>query len=278
MPFKDMLVVVDDSRSCAERIDVAVRLAGAAGAHLAGLHVTIPFDVEPSVFSQLPLEVREMRDRFAREEAAKAKDLFEQRLRMTETEVESEWRAGRGDPAEVVSVHARYADLTVLGQTDPDAAGVPSNLPERVIMSSGRPALVVPYAGHFPAVGRRVMVAWNATREAARAVNDAMPILESASSVRVVSLNPHGTPVGHGPVPGADIGLHLARHGVSVEVSAVAADDVRVDDMLLSLAADMSADLIVMGGYGHSRLGELVLGGATRHILRQITIPVFMSH
>jgi nucleotide-binding universal stress UspA family protein len=277
MTFKDLVVVVDEQKNCAERIDVAVRLASACGGHLTGLHVRSPFEVEPALFSRLPLEVRDTQERIAREEADHAQALFEQRVRACGGELSTEWRGVRGDPGEIVPVHARYADVTVLGQTDPDSPG-PRDLPERVLMSSGRPALIVPYAGTFPTLGQRVMVAWDAGREAARAVGDALPILERAASVRVVSINPRGTPAGHGPTPGADIALHLARHGLRVEASTVTADDLRVDDMLLSLAADFGADLIVMGGYGHSRLGELVLGGATRHILRQITIPVLMSH
>jgi nucleotide-binding universal stress UspA family protein len=145
-------------------------------------------------------------------------------------------------------------------------------------MGAGRPVLIVPYVGTFKTLGQRVLVAWNASREATRAVNDALPLLERASSVRVLSVNPRRGIAGHGPIAGADMSLHLARHGVRVEAAAVNTDDVRVDDMLLSQAADAGADLIVMGAYGHSRLGEYVLGGATRHLLRQITVPVFMSH
>jgi nucleotide-binding universal stress UspA family protein len=207
------------------------------------------------------------------------KVVWDARLRAAATDVSTEWRAVEGDSAEVTSVHARYADLTVLGQVDPDHPTGASDLPEQVILGSGRPVIVVPYAGTFKTMGQHVMVAWNASREATRAVNDALPILERAARVRVVSVNPEdGPPRGHGAVPGADISLHLARHGVRVETETVNADHVRVDDALLSRAFDVGADLIVMGAYGHSRLGEFVLGGATRHILRQITIPVLMSH
>jgi nucleotide-binding universal stress UspA family protein len=278
MPFKDLLVVVDESASCAERIDVAVRLASTFEAHLTGLHVTAPPTVAPGVLAQFPREMVEMLGRIGREDAARAKALFDERLRASGAPVATEWRAVEGTAGEVVGVHSRYADLTVLGQADPDSSAGARDLPERVAMSSGRPILVVPYAGTFRTLGRRVMVAWNATREATRAVNDALPILQRAESVRVVSINPQRGRAGHGPVAGADISLHLARHDVEVEASEVTAEDMRVDDVLLSQAADAGVDLIVMGAYGHSRLGELMLGGATRHILRQITIPVFMSH
>jgi nucleotide-binding universal stress UspA family protein len=279
MDFKDLLVLVDESPSGAHRIDLAVQMASVFGAHLTGLCVSEPSELRPSVLAQFPPEVLDMLSRVAHEDAARVKAVWDARLHAADAGVSTEWRAAEGDSGEVASVHARYADLTVLGQVDPDNPIGASDLPEQVILGSGRPVIVVPYAGKFKRIGQRVMVAWNASREATRAVNDAMPILERAASVRVVSVNPgDGPPWGHGAVPGADISLHLARHGVRVEAETINADDVRVDDALLSRAFDVGADLIVMGGYGHSRLGEFVLGGATRHILRQITIPVLMSH
>jgi nucleotide-binding universal stress UspA family protein len=278
MAFRDLLVVVDDAPGVAERIDVAARLASAFRAHLTGLHVADTPTMRPTVIAQFPPEVLEMLETAGREEATRAQALFESRVRALEPGVDLEWRSVEGDRGDVVSLHARYADLAILGQVDPDAYAAAKDLPERVIMGAGRPVIIVPYVGSFKAVGERIVVAWNASREATRAVNDAMPLLERARSVRVLSVNPRRGLAGHGPIAGADISLHLARHGVRVEAAAVNTDDVRVDDMLLSQAADAGADLIVMGAYGHSRLGEYVLGGATRHILRQITVPVFMSH
>jgi nucleotide-binding universal stress UspA family protein len=278
MSFRDLLVVVDDSPGAAERVGVAARLASAFRAHLTGLHVVDSPAMRPTVLAQFPSEVLDVLKAVGQEDAAKARALFEAQARRVESALDVEWRTVEGDTADVVSLHARYADLTVLGQVDPEAYAVAQDLPERVVMGAGRPVIIVPYAGTFKAVGQRVVVAWNASREATRAVNDALPILERAASVRVVSVNPRRGMAGHGPIAGADISLHLARHGVPVEATTVNTDDVRVDDMLLSQAADAGADLIVMGAYGHSRLGEYVLGGATRHLLRQITVPVFMSH
>ena len=124
--------------------------------------------------------------------------------------------------AEALATNARYTDLAILGQHDPDdpAAG-PRYLPEQVILGCGRPALMVPYIGPAATFGERAMVAWDASREAARAVNDALPLLERAKAVSVVSVNPGAQPFGHGEEPGADIGLHLARHGIKVEVERV---------------------------------------------------------
>jgi nucleotide-binding universal stress UspA family protein len=128
----------------------------------------------------------------------------------------------------------------------------------------GRPILITPYIGGFIDTGRRVLIGWDASREATRAVNDAMPLLAAASSVTVLSIDPKQSPETHGEIPGADITLHLARHGVSAEVQSTVSAGIGVGNTLLSKASDLSADLLVMGSYGHSRTRELLLGGATR--------------
>ena len=192
----------------------------------------------------------------------------------------AEWRmVGEGletDPA----VHARYVDLTIMGQLDP--AGGDGELlrprPEHVALASGRPILVVPYAGNFETIGRRALIGWNATREATRAVNDAMPLLMAAEIVTVLTIDARGGPDAHGEVPGADISLHLARHGVKTTIERTVSAGIPAGDVLLSRAADLGADLLVMGAYGHSRVRELLLGGATRSILQSMTVPVLMSH
>jgi nucleotide-binding universal stress UspA family protein len=142
-------------------------------------------------------------------------------------------------------------------------------------MSAGRPVLMVPYAGRFPDTGKRVLIAWNAGREAARAVTDAMPLLSKAQSVEVVAFGEGGD---HGEVPGADLALFLARHGVKATAARQHAPGVDIGNQILSRAADVNADLIVMGAYGHSRLRELALGGATRSVLDAMTVPVLMAH
>jgi nucleotide-binding universal stress UspA family protein len=280
MPFKDLLVVMDHGRNCPARVDLAVQLARDFDAHLTGLYVSAAPYMQPAVLAQFPVEVREMQTRALREAADRARKLFADGIERAGPGLTTEWRDAEGDVGDVASLHARYVDLAVIGQTDPDdiPPGATRDLPERLILGAGRPALVVPYAGRFATIGERVLLAWNATREATRAANDALPLLQRARRVTVLSVNPRSGPGGHGAIPGADIALHLARHGVRAEVSSITTDEVAIDDMLLSQAADSGADLIVMGAYGHSRLGELVLGGATRHILRQITVPVLMSH
>ena len=143
-------------------------------------------------------------------------------------------------------------------------------------MAAGRPALVVPYIGAGKTIGARPMVAWDGGREAARAVNDAMPMLERAKSVVVLTVNPKKRD--HGQEPGADIALHLARHGIKVEAQHLEVRDMSVADTILSRMADQGIDLLVMGAYGHSRIREWVMGGTTRQIFANMTVPVLMSH
>ena len=145
-----------------------------------------------------------------------------------------------------------------------------------MVLAAGRPALVIPYIGAGETLGERVLVAWDGGREAARAVNDALPLLERAASVGVLVINPSRG--GHGEQPGADIALHLARHGISVDAEHLEARDISTGNALLSRLADQNIDVLVMGAYGHSRLREMVLGGVTRQVFQSMTVPVLMSH
>lgn len=182
------------------------------------------------------------------------------------------------------TAQALFADLLVLGQHDPgdtDAAGVPADLVESVLVGSGKPALVVPYAGAFTGIGADVLIAWKPTREAARAVACALPLLQRARSVHVVGWSADASAATSADQAGRlDLAGYLRLHGVEPKLRYHngAPSDVGVGEGLLSLAADVGADLLVMGCYGHSRARELVLGGATRTILRSMTVPVLMAH
>jgi len=281
MNYKDLLVVLDADASARPRIEIAAALAERFAAHLVGLYA-LPIPEAPRHFGYYDPALlnpffEELRAR-AREAAAKTKEMFEHTASLRG--VSAEWReipdGADADP----TLHARYADLAILGQLDLDS-GEPDAIrprPEQVALASGRPILVVPYAGNFPNVGRRVLIGWNATREAARAVNDAMPLLTAAEIVTVLTIDPREGPRAHGELPGADVSLHLARHGVKAEIERTVSADLPVGEVLLSRAADLGADLLVMGAYGHSRARELLLGGATRSLLRSMTLPVLMSH
>lgn len=180
-----------------------------------------------------------------------------------------------------VSRYSRYADLIIAGQDNPDdpESYVADHFRENLIMTAGLPVLMVPYAGTFPTVGTHALIAWDASREATRALHDALPFLKRATKATVITIGEtKGEPL-RGRIPGSDIAAVIARHGVNVEVSDLgAADRQSVGDLLLSQASDLGADLIIMGGYGHARWHEFVMGGATRTVLKSMTVPVLMSH
>jgi len=147
------------------------------------------------------------------------------------------------------------------------------------VLSSGCPTLFLPYAGTFPVVGKHVMVAWDGSREATRAVHDALPFLQGAARVTVVTANALPPKEPRQRIPGADIAAVIARHGVKVEIVEVeGADGRHIGDFLLSQAADLGADLLVMGAYGHPRWQEIIVGGVTRTLFESMTIPVLMAH
>lgn len=274
--IKDILIHADNGKEFAVRLDLAIGLARSFDAHLTALYVVPEPFVPEYVRVEIPKSVLDSAMAVRREQAKIVGKAFDDACR--KANVRGEWRDSAGNMVERLALHARYADLVVVGQRTADAAPEEGAMPDRLILSAGRPTLVVPYAGRFPTVGKNVMVAWDASRLAARAVNDALPFLKRAGKVRLIAINPKGGEESHGEIPCADIALHLARHGVKAEATSLRATDLGVGDALLSRAADFGADLIVMGAYGHARWRELVLGGATRHMLEHMTVPVLMSH
>lgn len=284
MGYKEILVTVDTAPAGSARLDVAAALAERFEAHLIGLHTSLTPLMPPSGsyfehFDRSLLDplYREFSERMLKREEA-AQSLFEGIARRRG--LAAEWRVSAGYPSESAALHGRYVDLVVLGQTNPDEADsvLFAPRPEEVALAAGRPVLVVPYAGRFEVCGRRVLVAWNASRAATRAVNDAMPLLAAAETVTVLCVDPHEDRIAHGEVPGMDIAAHLARHGVKARVETTMSGEIGVGNTLLSWASDSGADLLVMGAYGHARVRELLLGGATRTILESMTLPVLMSH
>ena len=275
--LKDILVHIDRHKECGERLKVAIHLARAHEAHLTGAYAIPRSRIPDYLEVQVPKEILDKAAAARLEEAAAARQSFENACRAGG--VACEWRQAEGPAVEILALSARYADLAVVGQRNSGDGDLEmGEMPDRFILSAGRPVLLVPYAGTFPQVGRTAVVAWDARRLATRAVNDALPILRKAAKVHLLAVNPEGGQEGHGEIPCADIARHLARHGVKAEASSLRVDDLDVGDALLSRAADFGADLIVMGAYGHSRWRELVMGGVTRHLLAHMTAPVFMSH
>lgn len=279
MTYKTILVHVDQSRHAPQRLRIAAEIALRDNAHLTGVAMTgisrylLEGDVvnqhEPMLVTHLDYLHKQADQALARyEEAVRRMGVLSWEKRLIDDE-----------PAGGLSLEARYADLVVMGQIDTREAlpGIMSDFPEYVVMNSGRPVLLVPYAGEFAHVGRKALVAWDGSMEASRAINGAMPMLRQAQEVKVVVFNAEKQVNVHGQQPGADLALYLARHGVKVDVLQETTEQ-DSGNALLSLAADLNADLLVMGCYAHSRFREMLLGGATRTVLQSMTLPVLMSH
>ena len=275
MTYKDLLVHVDNGKASPARVAAAIELARGFEAHLTGLYVQPRMAIPVYAEMHIPADILDQQEREAEARAQAAELQF--RAALEQAGLPGEWRHSRGFTDRQLSLQARGADLVVLGQAEDDGLmSLDMAVDDHVLMGCGRPVLFVPCVGVSGSVGRRVMVAWDASREAARAVNDALPLLRRAEWVEVITVNPPGDP--DDLPPATDICLHLARHGVRAEAAGARARDVEVGDVLLSRVADRGADLLVAGAYGHSRLRETVLGGVTRHLLAHMTVPVLMSH
>jgi nucleotide-binding universal stress UspA family protein len=257
--------------------DYAVSVAEALEAHIAGIAFVFDPIVPVSGTGYIPAEVIETQLSDNQAAAKTAVDRFAAATSRAGLSAEpltlSASAAGAGDQFARI---ARRFDLAIVGQAEPEGGTVDELIAEGTLFESGGPVIVVPYIQKAPLKLDRVMVCWDGSRQAARAIADAMPLLEKAGQVEIVIVTDERGK--QDEIEGADIGQHLARHGLKVEVKRIAGGNIDVADALLSHAADSGIDFIVMGGYGHSRLREFVLGGVTHSILRSMTVPVLMSH
>lgn len=276
--YKSINVYVDNTPRCAVRLNLATDLARAHGAHLIGISVVNLMQAIPMMVGEASVMLMESQAEIATEAADEADEIF--RNHTAKLDIKTELRRYEGLTSDVVALNARYADVTVLGQAALDAkdASVADYLPEQIVLQAGRPVLVVPDTGGTYPIGQHVLVAWNASREATRAVYDALPILQRAKKVTVLAVNPEDADGEHGEVPSADIALQLARHGVKVEAKHSVGREIDAGNEILARTADLGVDLIVSGAYGHSRLREFILGGVTRTLLNHMTVPVLLSH
>ena len=279
MNCKTLLVHVDTSTHAAKRIDLAAQLAITQDAHLIGTAMT---GISRIVFQDNPIRPPDSvllhHVDTLREHARQALQQFESRAYLAGvTSVES--RLIDDDPAAGMGIQTRYADLAVIGQFDPEdpVPGLMSDFPASVLMQSAHPVLIVPFAIQNIKPLSRVLIAWDASMTATRAVTGALPLLKTASVIDVVVFNASSQDEAHGEVPGSDLALYLARHGVAVNVIC-RRTDIDIGNALLSLCADQGSDLLVMGGYGHTRFREILLGGVTRTVLESMTLPVLMAH
>jgi nucleotide-binding universal stress UspA family protein len=289
MPLKDLLVCIDPTNAGDARLKLAFNMARANKAHLSGAYVLADGDTAPrgpsgfggvpgmTGFTEAPSPGGAVSEVFHEAEVAdRVEYRFKDELRVAG--IEGEWHiVPDGDSTELIEL-AKSVDMTIMGQLQRRADGAARLRPDDVVMAAGRPVLVVPYAGNFETVGKRILVAWDGTREANRALNDALPLLEESQSATVMFVGANERELEQHLPAIERIAGHLQRHGVNAVPEETVRGGLAVSDILLSRAADLAADLIVTGGYHHSQLREALIGGVSRELLQHMTVPVLMSH
>lgn len=270
MSFKSLMVHLDQGARTSSRLALAVSLARKHQARLIGVFGQLSPSQKVGLVSNWPTP-----EYTAAAQASKA--AFES---ATAGLPQVEWhdinRGSEGELVRRVTDQARHADLVILGQGDEDAKSyVPEDLAEEIILNSGRPVLILPYAGNFTEVARRPLVAWSDVREAARALNDALPLMEGCNKAIVMSFAPHAEDA---RAACENVVRHLALHGIVGESKAMLVTELGIMDSLLNQAADLGTDLLVMGAHGPNGLPFMSRGAGTRYILRHMTVPVLMSN
>jgi nucleotide-binding universal stress UspA family protein len=279
MTYRSIFVHNDDSPDTERRLAIAARLAQVYPAELVGAYLVPGFNPTPFASAMMASEIAQRRREQTIDEARAAEARFREAGAKAGIARVS-WRTPKIDPFDFAVREARYSDLTVLGQPSRDQANAAFNaeLANAVLMLSGRPVLFVPFAGAEKSIGERVLIAWKDSRESARAVADALPLLKDARKVHAVAITSEAEESTRELLADQQVHEFLARHDVEAVVKRIVAPDIDAGELLLSQAADIGADLIVMGGYSRPRITQLVWGGVTRLILSSMTVPVLMSH
>lgn len=277
--YKNLLVHIPTERSARPAIDGSISLAMSCGAHLdafaAGFETvnSVPFVAEGGA---AVASIYEFEYERAMERAHAALATFEIEAKAAKIAYDSHAMAGTfGEVIETIGATARLYDLTIVSQGEPDQGAFDNRLPQELLVQTGGPLLMLPYTFHGAFRAARIGICWDGSRLAARALRDAMPLLARANTLTAITLNASDVPAEASP---AQLARHLARNGLSVKSISLEASRGDVQPSILSLAADEGLDLLVMGGYGHSRLQETVFGGVTREMFQSMTIPVLMSH
>lgn len=279
MSYKTILVHADNSAHAEGRIQLAANLAFACRAHLIGTAMTgLSRFIYPDATMAVAAELISSQIDVLNQRADDALAMFDT-IAQRSGVATFERRKVDDEPDTAMALQARYADLVVVSQSDPNdpASTAVSAMPEYVMLNSPRPVLVVPYASPPLDIERHALIAWNGSLEASRAITAAIPLLERVREATVVVFNPEEHYGLHGDVPGADVATWIARRGIKLNVVSQHTT-LDVGNALLSMAADLNCDVLVMGGYGRPRYRELLLGGVTRTVLETMTLPVLMAH
>ncbi|MDX2234184.1 MAG: universal stress protein [Hyphomonadaceae bacterium] len=280
MSLRDILAIVLDAETDEPAIALAQHLAAADRAHLSAAFLTAlpdePLAYEPTVVAGVWAELLNR----ARDQSAAERDKVAARLAASGLahEIRTVEALGR-DLGRVAAVHARYADVAVMARPQEDrGADLRLDMIEGVLFHAGRPVLVAPPDWTAQPLGKTVVIAWDASREATRALAEARPFLAQCGKAVVITVDARPKAFGHGEQPGLNIAAHLKRRGVAATVINIESGDRPVARALLEEARTQGADLMVMGAYAHSRLREMVFGGATRELLESATLPLLMAH
>ena len=273
--IKDILVNLSYGTSQDGVSNYALSVAETFGAHIVGTAFAYPVMASGFGLSANFIRVQQAE---AQERAESVAAAFDEATRRAGVSAETRrFEAGIGDVPTQFAHIARRFDLSVIGQFERDRGHPTTNIViEAALFESGRPVLIVPFIQKDRLKLDHVMVCWDGSRAAARAVGDAMPFLTRSGKASIVIADTHSAK--SADLPGADIATHLTRHGVNVTIERIPVGKIDVSNTILSYAADTYPDLIVMGGYGHSRLREFILGGTTRGMLASMTKPTLMSH
>jgi nucleotide-binding universal stress UspA family protein len=280
MSYKTILVSLNEMSRLPKLIDAAALLGRAFQAHVSGLFAIPAVQIYPSIGFEAAPQLFEGNRKFFEDNASKVKAAFEEAMRKEGLSFDFHISDSRSPlVADAVVTYGRAADLIILSQPDPkELGGVESDFVEQTLMAAGRPVLILPFKGETKLDLSEILLGWDNGREAARAAFDALPLLKAAARVRVLRVDPQKDAGLKGKVPGADLAEALARHGVKAEAMSYQTESLGEGHALLRCATDNGCTLIVMGAYGHSRLTELIFGGATRHMLGAMDRPVLMSH
>lgn len=276
--LKDVVVHLPLGKACEPVARYAVSVASTFGSHVEAVAVGYRPVITGMSYGAIPTEIIAWQEQESDKAVEKAFSTFAELARRESVSFGTQtFSAVPGEAADLFGEIARRFDLTIVAQPDEQEPSYDDGMLEGALFGSGRPVLVVPYIERGALKTDRIVVCWDGSRTAARAIGDAMPFLKKAKSIDVLMVV--GDRVKSDEVPGADIGQHLARHGLPVELNRIStAKGMDVFSTILSYIGDRGADLVVMGGYGHSRLREFVLGGVTRGIIGSMTAPVLMAH
>ncbi len=274
MAIKTILLHLTNDKNLEGRIKLALKLAAENDAMINGLYTIIPAAPPASFMGYIPPEFIERTRALEVENANAASEKLTDAA--AEAGVPVQISKEEGYALDILNMHALSADLLILGQVDPDdeKSAQYRYLADELVVSSARPILTVPYAGNHTNFGKHILVGWNNTREASIALHNAMPFLKKADKITLLSVNPQTDQ----SAENAAIIAHLGRHNIPAQIKVSQWKNVSVGNALLDSLVDLNADMLVMGAYGHSRIREMILGGATQEILEQMTAPILFSH